>query len=105
MAKKFLLAVLLLIFSAGCSYSATSIIDASGLNNVRNAPDGDYQLDADIQLSARYNWIPIDNFSGTFDGNGHIIYIRIEAFDEDDDRLLTYDRALFGTVNGGTIEN
>ncbi|MBQ7593782.1 MAG: putative Ig domain-containing protein, partial [Synergistaceae bacterium] len=47
----------------------------------------------------------IDNFSGTFDGNGHIIYIRIEAFDEDDDRLLTYDRALFGTVNGGTIEN
>ena len=105
MMKKFLLAVLLLIYSVSCAYSATSITDASGLIAVRTSPDGDYQLDADIQLSAYYHWLPIDNFTGTFDGNGHIIYIRIEPFDDDDERLLTYDRALFGTVNGGTIEN
>ena len=105
MMKKFLLAFLLLILSVSSGYSATSITDASGLIAVRNAPGGSYQLDADIQLSAYYNWIPIENFTGTFDGQGHIIYIRIDEFEEDDERLLTYDRALFGSITGGTIEN
>ncbi len=105
MMKKFLLAFLLIIYSVSCAYSATSITNAAGLNAVRTSPNGDYRLDADIQLSAYYNWIPIENFTGTFDGQDHIVYIRIDEFEEDDERLLTYDRALFGSVTGGTIEN
>ena len=59
---------------------------------------GDYVLDADITLTR--SWTPIGSrrqpFTGTFDGNGHVIY-----------GLTAQKRgaAMFGAARGAVIEN
>ncbi|MDR0681580.1 MAG: T9SS type A sorting domain-containing protein [Dysgonamonadaceae bacterium] len=62
------------------STGATVIKSAADLNNIRNNPDGNYKLTADIDLtdwidanSPAEGWMPIDNFTGTLDGNNHFI--------------------------------
>ncbi len=50
---------------------ATEIWTASNLNLIRSNPSGDFILMADIALSGEFT--PISTFSGTLDGNGHII--------------------------------
>lgn len=60
------------------------ILTAEELNNMRNHPDASYKLGADIDLSAwittnspETGWQPMGTsdtpFTGTFDGNGHVI--------------------------------
>ena len=81
----------------------TAIYTADDLNNVRNNLSGKYILMADIDLSSIENWEPIGNnsnaFTGTFDGNGHVI------------KNMTINRAnttyvgLFGYTDNATIKN
>ena len=51
----------------------TEISSAEEFNNIRNNPRGKYCLVNDIDLSIYSNWMPIDNFSGSFHGLGHSI--------------------------------
>ena len=80
----------------------TAIYTADDLNNIRNNRSGKYILMADIDLSSATNWTPIGNkssyFSGTFDGNGHVIKnLNIES---------TSDyTGLFGYTSGAKIQN
>lgn len=49
----------------------TAIATAADLELIRSNPAGDYRLTADIALTG--NFVPIPSFTGTLDGNGHII--------------------------------
>lgn len=74
-------------FAGGSGTEADPYIieTAEQLDAVRNNPNASYRLNADIEFTEAdfaeggkfYNegkgWIPINNFSGTFDGNGHVI--------------------------------
>ena len=81
----------------------TAIYTAEDLNNIRNDLSGKYILMNDINLSSIDNWEPIGSdsarFTGTFDGNGHVI------------KNLTINRpdgqaaGLFGYTNKATIKN
>ena len=56
----------------------TGISTAAQLNDVRNHPESNYILMANIDLSKWGNWQPIGSdstktFTGTFDGNGYVI--------------------------------
>lgn len=51
--------------------TATPINSAADLELIRNNPAGDYKLTTDIELTGEF--VPISSFSGTLDGNGHII--------------------------------
>jgi len=51
----------------------TEISNAQELQQVRDNPSGNYVLVSDINLSGIDNFEPIENFTGTFDGNGHTI--------------------------------
>ena len=80
----------------------TAIYTADDLNNIRNNRSGKYILMADIDLSSATNWTPIGNeysyFSGTFDGNGHVIKnLNI-------DKTSNYT-GLFGYTSGAKIQN
>jgi hypothetical protein len=67
-----------------CSYGLafgepTAITDRAGLENIKNNMSGEYILSSDIDLSGA-NWTPLgttgsggSGFSGTLDGNGHVI--------------------------------
>ena len=48
------------------------ISDEEGLRAINDDPTAHYKLVEDITLSDRL-WRPISNFSGTLDGNGHVI--------------------------------
>lgn len=50
----------------------TEIRDAAGLRAIADAPDGNYRLAADIDMSGA-DWTPIP-FSGRLDGAGHTLY-------------------------------
>ncbi|MCL1874518.1 MAG: cadherin-like beta sandwich domain-containing protein, partial [Clostridiales bacterium] len=55
--------------------NATEIRTAQQLSDIRNNPSGSYVLMNDIDL-AGFNggqWVPIAEFSGTFDGQGYVI--------------------------------
>lgn len=66
------------------------------LKKISAEPDANYILANDITLTSE-NWNPISSFSGTFDGNGHVIR---------DLRIISGDGnlGLFGT-NSGSISN
>lgn len=68
-------------FGGGAGIAALPYLieDASDLNQVRNKPDAYYKLVSNINLGIPpYNtgkgWVPIDGFTGGFDGNGKKIY-------------------------------
>ena len=78
------------------------------MNGIRNNLSGKYILTEDIDLTeytkeggifdTGNGWTPIDNFTGTFDGNGHRI-IGMHIYGKID------TVGLFGTVSGATIKN
>lgn len=84
------------------------ISSADQLNSIRNNLSGKYILTEDIDLTeytkeggifdTGNGWTPIDNFTGTFDGNGHRI-IGMHIYGKID------TVGLFGTVSGATIKN
>src|SRR5574344_1225931 len=81
----------------------TAINTAQDLDNIRNNLSGKYILMADIDLSSISNWDPLGDdttqFTGTFDGNGHVIKnLTI-------DRINEYNVGLFGATSGATISN
>jgi len=78
MKKKFAFLLLFLCLSMATSAQAVVYIDtAQELSDIRNDPTGSYKLTADIDL-AGFAWVAIGYntepvFSGTFDGDYHII--------------------------------
>jgi len=89
--------LLFALFAGGQSLSAqTEISDAAGLAAISNNSSGSYILTADIQLTG--TWTPIPAFSGTLNGNGHII------------KGLSYNNtatnnvSLFATTTSATIK-
>ena len=87
-------------------YEPISSVDQ--LNGIRNNLSGKYILTEDIDLTeytkeggifdTGNGWTPIDNFTGTFDGNGHRI-IGMHIYGKID------TVGLFETVSGATINN
>ncbi len=90
--------------------SVVSIKSEADLNKIRDDLTGNYRLDADIKIAAT-NFTPIaaerieepgmenEKFSGTFDGNGHMIRgltISVNASNEETLALA----GLFGDVSG-----
>ena len=96
-----LCAVLLLaLCPAAAADAPREISSAEELSLLRDTPDGDFVLTADIDMTG-VDWQPIA-FSGTLDGGGHTIYNltvtslgadRAETVDGND---KTYDTALTG---------
>ncbi|MDR0414522.1 MAG: hypothetical protein LBH84_03810, partial [Prevotellaceae bacterium] len=58
--------------SCGLAFAQTHISDRAGLENIKNGLSGSYVLDNDIDLSGS-DWTPLGDFTGTLDGNGHVI--------------------------------
>ena len=54
------------------SQEAVEISDAQGMLAIADAPEGNYRLTADIDMST-LDWTPVA-FSGTLDGAGHTLY-------------------------------
>ena len=52
---------------------STAISSVEDLKKMANNPNGHYHLTADIDLKGG-DWVPIENFGGTLDGNGHKIH-------------------------------
>ena len=87
------------------------ITDAAGRVAMAQQPDGDFVLDADIDMSG-VNWVPFA-FSGSFDGAGHTLY-NLTLSQAGDETRITYDgrhrgyhtefAALFSSVSG-TVQN
>jgi len=75
----------------------TTISSAADLEKIRSNPTGNFILMNDITLSG--NWTPIENFSGTLDGNGHVI--KGLSFN---DFSSSEDFGFFRTVSG-TVKN
>lgn len=75
-----------------------NIATAEDLLNMKNNLEGDYKLVADIDMTG-VTFSPLGEFSGSLDGQGHII------------KNLTYNNedqgsvALFSTMRGATIKN
>ncbi len=77
-------------------YSQTAVSNATELAAISNDLSGSYILTADITLTG--DWIPIVGFTGTLDGNGHIISgLKVN-------QSTTAERGLFSTANGATIK-
>ncbi|MCR5265403.1 MAG: hypothetical protein K6E29_02265 [Cyanobacteria bacterium RUI128] len=74
---------------SGASASYTSITSADQLLAMSGS-SGNFRLDCDLTVT---NWDGIQNFSGTFDGNGHTITIKNGTC------------GLFDNTNGATIRN
>jgi hypothetical protein len=72
-----------------------SIATPEDLELLRNYPTAKYALTADLDLSGIDNFTPLPNFTGTLDGQGHIIY------------NLTIDErepaAFFNTISGSAV--
>ncbi len=117
--KKFFLAILIVLsfasFSSAWYYGSGTEADPYVINNeddfsyfkyrVNNGLDADgsyYVLSSDLQLSSMTRQAPVGlsgkRFTGHFDGNNHIIYVKIRPLEEDNPNLLSFDRALFGYV-------
>ncbi len=88
--------------------SPTGISDWHDLDNIRNDRSGSYELSNDLDSSSSgYDslvdttdgWVPIDSFTGTFDGKGHHIGDLVI------DRGGTSNVGLFGDGMGGTIQD
>ncbi len=74
------------------------------LLNMALNPDKGYYLTCDISLSGD-EWIPIDMFSGTLDGQGHKIYDFSLKFTINDTNPYVKDSYAFIKNNYGTIKN
>lgn len=62
-----------------------------------------YKLTSDIDLGSYY-WYPIEHFSGTFDGDNHIIYnMNIDNVKMKYNSLAQF--GLFANIDGGTVKN
>ena len=86
------------------------ISNAQELQQVRENPSDNYVLVDDIYLSHIDNFEPIENFTGTFDGNGHtILNLTIDRPEMDGVglfRTVNEDTEYFGLVdNNGVIED
>lgn len=75
--------------SGGADSAPTAINDADGFKNM--VADGSYKLAADITVTEPY----ANDFSGTFDGNGHTVTLNITA--------KTNYVGLFKTLAGGAV--
>ena len=77
----------------------TEIYDENGLREI--AADGNYRLMSDIELTAP--WTPVSDFSGTLDGNGHVISgLQISGagfFSSTEEGAVIQNLGLEGTVN------
>ena len=77
----------------------TEIYDENGLWEI--AADGNYRLMSDIELTAP--WTPVSDFSGTLDGNGHVISgLQISGagfFATTEEGAVIQNLGLEGTVN------
>ena len=75
------------------------IYDENGLREI--AADGNYRLMSDIELTAP--WTPVSSFSGTLDGNGHVISeLQISGagfFSSTEKGAVIQNLGLEGTVN------
>ena len=86
-------------------YSISSLEEFIKFRDMANAgkiSSGEFVLNTDIDLSSYSSgegWVPISNFAGTFNGNGHVItnlYIN---------RPSAGKQALFDSCNGGSVQN
>ena len=108
-----LCAVLLLaLCPAAAADAPCEISSAEELSLLRDTPDGDFVLTADIDMTG-VDWQPIA-FSGTLDGGGHTIYnLTISSLGADraetvDGNDKTYDTALtgfFSVLDGAAIRD
>jgi hypothetical protein len=90
---------LFLVFSFICSglaFSQTEISNAKELASIANNLSGSYVLTTNITLTE--SWTPIAGFTGTLDGNGHIISNL--NFENTDAQMV----GLFSTTTGATIK-
>ncbi len=87
------------------------INDAAGLETMAQQPDGDYVLDANIDMSG-VDWTPFA-FTGNLDGAGYTLYNLTLSKPGEETRITydgrhrgyhTYFAALFSSV-GGTVAN
>ena len=108
---KKILAALLMLLCSSCAFGLTGsgtsddpyiIEKVSDMDSIAVNPSACYLLSRDIQMTLRSYWDPI-NFSGTFDGNGKVIYVHMIPEFEDGEPV-EYKRALFGTLSG-TVKN
>lgn len=79
----------------------TEIRTIQELQNINNNPAGSYILMNDIDL-AGYNWYPLAEFSGVFDGNGHKIKNMTIKGNADDYNCNGY--GLFSAISGGSVQ-
>lgn len=77
--------------------SYVPVSDLSGLLAIASAPDKNYKLTSDIDAEGVI-WTPVDNFTGSLNGDGHVIYNIV---------LTTTESLDFGfvRVNNGIIRN
>lgn len=104
------LAIMSGAYLAFAEQEPVEISNAEELQQVRENPGGNYVLVDDIDLSGIDNFEPIENFTGTFDGNGHTISnLTIHRPEMDWVGLFLSvrdDTRLFGlTGNEGTVRN
>ncbi len=78
----------------------TGIFTEEDLNNVRNDLSKNYILMNNLDFSQYSCWLPIDDFSLVFDGNGYSIS-NLSIKDVESTTAL----GLFGDSNGATIKN
>lgn len=94
-----MISALLISHVSATEPEGTPIYDEAGLKAIADNLSGDYYLANNIKLTE--NWSPIDNFTGTLDGDGHSIYnMNIVGSNTSEDYF-----GLFGVVNGATIKN
>ena len=67
----------------------------NGLNGATAHPDAVATLTGDIDMNANI-WVPITNFTGTFNGNGHVVTGLRSP-------LNSENMGMFGITNGATI--
>ncbi len=83
-------------------FGQTVISDEAGLKSIANDLGGSYQLTADIHLTEA--WVPIAGFTGTLDGNGHIIY-GLTFNDANFDKAAMFTTAIGATIKKLGIED
>ena len=76
----------------------------TGLVNYKTQLNAELTSDIDLTQDADGNelsWVPINGYSGTFDGGGHTITVNNTYYSNDGD----YYQGLFDTLDGATIKN
>src|SRR5690625_291547 len=91
----------------GSADSPYLIETAEQLDKMRGDTGAHYELIADIDLSSLGNWKPIESFSGTLNGNGHVIKnLTIDRTPElYTDEKLYENNGLFGRLISANISN